>query len=192
MAIPASTFVLGALGTLFLVRGVWNPLRAVVKKGDVASCPGPDSLGVCHQTVAINTPPGSPVLSAGGGKVVSIGPDWVHVQVANEPVILFYQGVKPSVGLGANLWRGQKLGDASGQVSFGVWEIINGALLAIEPSSWLAARGYRIAGSSTGPEDLWCEQRRHILVPKSAHQTCKLKNPSAAGFALLPVSIEQE
>lgn len=192
MTIPAATYVLGALGTIFALRGLWNPHRAVVRKGDVASCPGPDSLGVCHPTVAINAPPGSPVLSAGGGQVVSVGPDWLHVQVSNEPVVLFYRGVKPTVAEGAHLWRGQKLGEAQGQVLFGVWEVINGQLVPIEPSSWLAARGYKIAASSTGAEDLWCEQKRHILVPKTVHATCKLRNPSAAGFALLPVSIEQE
>lgn len=190
--IPAATYVLGGLATIFLIRGVWNPHRAVVRKGDVAVCPGPDSLGVCHQTMALNTPPAGAVLSVGAGKVVSVGPDWVHVAVSNEPVILFYRGVKPIVAEGANLWRGQRMGDAIGQVSFGVWEVIAGQLVAIEPSSWLAARGYKIAASSTGSDDLWCEQRRHILVPKAVHQTCKLKNPSAAGFALLPVSIEQE
>ncbi len=192
MTIPATTYVLGALGTVFLIRGLWNPHRAVVRKGDVATCAGPDSLGVCHQTLAINTPPAGAVLSAGAGRVVSVGPDWVHVQVANEPVILFYRGVKPAVAEGGHLGRGQKLGEATGQVSFGVWEVIDGQLVAIEPSSWLAARGYKIAASSSGAEDLWCEQRRHIVVPKAVHQQCKLKNPSAAGFALLPVSIEQE
>lgn len=192
MTIPAATYILGAFGLVFAIRGLWNPHRAVVREGDVGACPGPDSLGVCHQTVALNTPPGADVYSTGSGKVVSVGPDWVHVQVGNEPVVLFYQGIAPSVAEGTYVGRGQRLGKAAGQVAFGVWEVVSGALVPVEPSSWLAARGYRLAVSATGTDDLWCEKSRHILVPKAVHQGCKLKNPAASGFALLPVSIEQE
>ncbi len=197
MSVPAATYILGTLGGLFLLRGIWNPHRSVVRKGAVASCAGPDSMGVCHATLAIDADPDSPIYSCGGGKVVAQGKDFLHIQVGNEPVILFYGGIVPSVGLGAHIWNGQRIGDAGpGQVVFGVWELMHTdkgvKLSAVEPASWLAARGYHIVQSNTGKADLWCEQPRHITVPKAVHTTCGLMNPEPSGFALLPVSIDQE
>jgi hypothetical protein len=197
MAVPASTYVLGALGALFLVKGFWNPTRALVKKGSVSSCSGPDSLGVCHATMEVNVEAGKAVYSVGTGKIVSVGPNWVHVELANEPVILFYGGVSPLVKEDNHVTRGQKIATAIQRIEFGVWQLVPNAagavaLVPVEPASWLAARGYRIAEHYEGEADLWCEQRRHIIVPKATYSGCKLKNPDAAGFALLPVSIEQE
>ncbi len=192
--VPVATYVWGGIGALALLRGLWNANRAVVKAGEAADCPGPVSGGGCSTTILIAAAEGTPVYSVGGGRIVSVGPNWVHVEVKNEPVILYYGGLKPSVRDGAYAWRGGKLGTvpSSKQIEFGVWEVTKDGVVPLEPSSWLAARGYRLAVKQTGKGDAWCEQKRKIVVPKSAHQTCKLGMPEAAGFALLPVSITQE
>ncbi len=197
MAIPATTYVLGTIGALFLFRGIWFPNRAVVKKGSVSSCAGSTVSGSCDPSMHIEAEKGTKVYAAGGGKVLSVGPDWMHIQVTNEPVILFYQGVTPGRKEGSHVFAGQKIGEVSGELAFGVWELTpdTGAgvdLVPVEPASWLAARGVRIAMKEEGGGGLWCTERRHLLVPKDAHSKCKLRNPKAAGFAPLPVSIEQE
>jgi hypothetical protein len=197
MAIPATTYVLGTIGALFLFRGIWFPNRAVVKKGAISTCAGSSPSGGCDPSMRIQAEKGAKIFATGGGKVLSVGPDWIHIQVSNEPVILFYQGLKPSRGEGSHVFAGQKIGEASGEVLFGVWELTpdKGAgvdLVPVEPASWLAARGMRVAMKDESDKNLWCAERRHLVVPKDAHGKCKLRNPRAAGFALLPVSIEQE
>lgn len=197
MAIPATTYVLGTIAGLFLLRGIWFPNRAVVKKGAISSCAGSSASGGCDPSMRIQVEKGTKVFAAGGGKVLSVGPNWIHIQVTNEPVILFYQGLKPSRGEGSHVFAGQKIGEADSELLFGVWELTPDTgqgvdLVPVEPSSWLAARGMRVAVKDESEESLWCAERRHLLVPKDAHGKCKLRNPRAAGFALLPVSIEQE
>lgn len=196
MAIPATTYVLGTIGALFLFRGIWFPNRAVVKKGTVSACAGSTAQG-CDPSMHIVAEKGTKVFAAGGGKVLSVGPDWMHIQVTNEPVILFYQGVKPGRKEGSHVFAGQKIGESDGALMFGVWELTQDTgegvdLVPVEPASWLAARGMKIAMKEEGDGGLWCTEKRHLIVPKDAHGKCKLRNPRAAGFALLPVSIEQE
>lgn len=194
MATPAATYVLGALGGLALLRGLWHSHRALVKAGSVGACAG-TVPGGCSPELSV-TPSEKPatVYAVGRGRVASAGPGWVHIAVANEPVILCYTGVAPSVEADSHVGRGQPIGVASATLGFSVWELVGGKLLPVEPASWLAARGYRIADSLASAADhtLWCEEARHLVIPKPVHgPPCNLRNPAAAGFALLPVSIEQ-
>lgn len=198
MAVPFSTWFFGATSALFLLRGLWNPHRAVVKEGGVASCPGPDD-GVCQDTLALQAAPGTPVYATGSGTVVMAGDRFVHIQVSNEPVVLHYFGVTPDVQVGQHVSRGRAIGVArdDGPVEFGVTGLVpqsNGPeLVSFEPSSWLAARGYEPSVKKlTGGSDMWCAGGRHVTVPKAVHQNCGLESPSKARFALLPVSITEQ
>ena len=201
MAIPLATWVFGGLGSLLLLRGVWNPHRDVVREGSLASCPGPDN-GRCQDTIALNVPAGTDVYSTGSGTVVAAGDRFVHVQLSNEPVVIHYFGLAPDVTPGQHVGNGRRLGKALGDapVEFGVTGIIkdNGppALVSVEPRSWLAARGYGLSVKKLPETDAWCGAGRHITVPKAVHQAppqgCGLRNPQKAGFALLPVSVTQE
>lgn len=195
VAIPLSTYAFGLLGTLMLVRGLWNPHRAVVRKGALESCAGPRD-GRCAQSVVLDSPPGTAVYAVSSGRVVSVGPTWVHLQVSNEPVIAAYYGIEPTVEVGEHVTRGRKIAEAVDPVQFEVWELVpmegGVGLEPLEPSSWLTARGLKHAVKLTGGDDLWCGGQRRITVPKAAHEQCRLESPSPAGFALLPVSVEQE
>lgn len=187
--IPYSTWILGVLGAGALLRAVWHPSRALVAHGAVTDCAGPDGQH-CDPSLALGQTDGSSVYATGGGRVLSVGPSWVHIGVGNEPVILHYSGLAPKVKEGQYVWRGQVIGRSSAELRFAVFGISGGALQPIEPAAWLAARGYRISKKGGGKK-LWCEGGRHLEIPKEAYQTCKLGLPERASFSLLPVSIEQ-
>lgn len=198
MAVPFSTWFFGASGALLLLRGFWNPHRALVQEGAVASCPGPDG-GTCQDTIAISAATGTPVYAVGSGTVVMAGDRFVHVQLSNEPVVIHYFGITPDVKVGQQVSRGRQIGVArdDGPVEFGVAGLVpaqNGAaLVSLEPASWLAARGYSLSVKHlTGGADLWCAGGRHVTVPKAVHQGCSLAGPSKSSFALLPVSITEQ
>jgi hypothetical protein len=196
-------YVLGAIAALSLVKSVFRPHRAVVREGGVSKCPGPNQYNVCDPTLPINTPPGTAVYSTATGRVVAVGSDFVHIATRNEPVVLYYDGISPTIGEGQHVGRGQKIGESSGRVNFGVQQFVPGPVSAeyggdvgdivnVDPSSWLAARGNRIAGTYTGPETQWCEEPRHVSVPRSAGAPCQFYEPDKATFALLPVTVEVE
>jgi hypothetical protein len=190
---PLSTFVFGAFGVVLALRAAWNPHRAVTKKATVRACAGPTPAG-CSQALELTPDGAQPVYAVTGGRVVSVGPDWVHLQASNEPVILGYYGLEPTVAEGRSVMRGTTLGRADGTLAFEVWRLrpLGGGatMVPIEPSSWLASRGLRPAVRLTG-QKLWCTGR-HLVVPKSVHDGCALDSPDPGGFALLPVSVEQE
>lgn len=191
--IPVTTYVLGALGLGFLVRGLWNAHRQLTDEAGIAACPGQEGA-ICEQTIELTTAKGADVYSVGSGTVLAAGPDFVHAAVDNEPVVLFYDGMATTVKPGSSLWRGQPVGTSPGRFRFGVWAIKpDGSLSPLEPASWLASRGYKVAGSlDAKSEALWCGKGRQLSIPKTVHGTCKLGMPQAASFALLPVSISQE
>lgn len=188
---PLSTFVFGALGTVLAFRAFWNPHRAVTKKAELEACAGPRPYG-CSQALELGAE-GEPVYAVTGGRIVSVGPDWVHLQASNEPVILAYYGLEPAVTEGRSIMRGSKIGTGSDRLAFEVWRLRplgdGVTLVPIEPSSWLASRGLRPAVKLTG-QKLWCAGR-HIEVPKAVHQGCALDTPDPGRFALLPISVEQ-
>lgn len=187
-------FILGGLGAFAVVRGVFRPTRAVVKKGTVARCAGSNQFRTCDPTLTITAPEGASVHSTVSGKVVVAGETFVQIMGGNETVILMYQGLAPTVVEGQHVGRGQKLGVAQGPVHFGVWQLrrTNGGVTldTLDPSSWLAARGMRVVQTNIGPGNLWCEAGRHIKVPASVKRTCDLSQVDRASFALLPVSVE--
>jgi hypothetical protein len=197
MAVPFSTWLFGGVGALFVVRGLWNPHRALTHSGAVASCPGPDNGG-CQDTLAIEAEPGTPIYSVGSGTVIAVGDRWLHIQVANEPVVLHYSGLTPSVAVGQTVGRGRRIGDArqDGPVEFGVTGMINengsAALASLEPRSWLAARGFNLTVKRTPESALWCGPGRHVAVPQPVHMGCGLRMPEKSNFALLPVSITEQ
>jgi len=187
-------FVFMGLGAAALVRGIFRPHRAVVREGTVSRCGGPNQFRVCDPTDTIQAPAGTPVYAVAPGKIVAVGEDFLHIVTSNDDAILMYEGLTPNVVEGQFVGRGQKLGDTSGPLNFGVWQFApsaTGAVLQQVPAgAWLAARGARHASKNTGAEDKWCEGGRVIHVPKATADSCKFRQPDAARFALLPVQID--
>ena len=105
-----------------------------------------------------------------------------------------YDGVAPEVQEGQYVGRGQRIGAVlRGRMYFSVTQFTpSGSLVKVDPSSWLASRGQKIAATYTGPGTAWCEQGRHIEVPASAGTACNLYEPERGGFALLPVTVSVE
>lgn len=196
MSIPFSTWVFGGVGALFLLRGVWNPHRAVVYDAAVGSCPGPQGP-TCNDTLALVAQPGTAVYSVGSGTVMAVGDRWLHIQVDNEPVILHYYGVTPDVKPGQHVGRGRQIGVAreDGPVEFGVTALKNEngtpAMQSVEPRSWLAVRGFKLAVRKPPATDLWCGPGRHVTVPQNVHMGCDLMSPAKSDYALLPVSVTE-
>lgn len=192
---PMSTapYVLGTIAAVGIVKALFRPRRAVVKEGAVASCPGRNRFGACDPSLIISTPVDTPVYATAGGQVVAVGPHFVHISTRSETVILAYDGLRPDVVEGQNVGRGQEIGLSNGHVAFSVSGFEpGGRLVKIDPASWLASRGQRIAHKYTGPGTEWCEQGRHIDVPKDAGSACALYEPDKGAFALLPVTVSIE
>lgn len=183
-------YVLGALAAVAALKALWRPHRAVVREGAVARCPGGTSYGSCDPTLQISAPAGAHVYSTAQGHVVAVGPDWLHIAASHEPVVLYYDGVTPEVGEGQYVGRGQTIGASTGRTYFGVTQFSADGSENIDPSSWLASRGQKIAAKYTGPGTSWCEQGRHIQVPQAAGSACDLQEPDRPHFALLPVTVD--
>jgi hypothetical protein len=75
---------------------------------------------------------------------------------------------------------------------FGVSRSATGepTIAAIEPASWLAARGLRVSVQKQ-PTNKWCETGRKITTPHQVSK-CGLRLPVPASFMLLPVSVTSE
>ncbi len=179
-----------SVGAALLIRGLLRPVRALARHGAVRRCSGANSFGVCDPSVGITTAAGEKIYSVLSGKVVTVGADYIHVLSRNEPVIVMYQGIEPSVQAGQHIGVGQRVGHSSGNVNFSVTQMGPGPVALIPPSAWLASRGCSVVEKNQGDKALWCAQGRHISVPTEARQQCGLRKPEGASFALLPVSIE--
>jgi hypothetical protein len=190
-SMSTAPYVLGAIAGVAIVKTFFRPFRAVVKEGSVEACPGTRRGSVCDPSLVISTPQGSPVYSTVGGRVAAVGDSFVVVASLYEPVFVMMDGVVPGdVEEGQYVGRGQKLGESTGRVYFSVTEFLpGGAMASVDPSSWLASRGQKIAYKNTDPGSTWCEGGRHIEVPQSAGRACDLHEPDKGGFALLPVSV---
>lgn len=183
-------YVLGGIAALGLVKALFRPHRAVVQTGQVAACPGQNRYKTCDASLAIDTAAGTPVFATAGGRVAAVGDKFLLLATHDEPVVLMYDGVVPSVKEGQYVGRGQQIGDSMGRVFFSVTEFVpGGGMQKVEPSAWLASRGQKIAAKNTGPGTEWCEQGRHIEVPASAGTPCNLFEPDRGSFALLPVTV---
>ena len=197
----ASVFVpilYAAAGIGCLVRGLFQPHRAVVREGAVKRCSGPNSFGACDPADAIQAAPGTLAYAVTTGKIVAVGQSFVHLLTRDEPVLLMYDGIAPAVAEGQYVSRGQRLGavDADGLVRFSVSELVRSetsqigyAIRAVPPSGWLAARGARHAAKDLGDGTKWCEGGRTIAVPGAAVQSCDLKQPEPGKFGLLPIDV---
>lgn len=188
-------YVLGGIAGLALVKTLFRPHRAVVREGGVAACPGPNRYKVCDASLSIAAPAGTGAFATAGGRIAAIGDRFVHLAAHDEPVVLMYDGITPVSSLreGQYVGRGQKLGESNGHVYFSVTQFMpGGKLVKIDPSSWLASRGQKIAATYTGPGTEWCEQGRTIEVPLEAGRACGLHEPDRGSFALLPVTVSVE
>lgn len=188
------TVVWGALGLACVARGFFRPHRAVVQSGSVLRCAGENNqFGVCDPSDVIETEPGEKVFSTGPAKVVSVGEDYVNLVVQNEPVVLMYQGIAPTVEEGQHVGTGQKIGTSSGRIFFSVTQYRpNGVSEFVPPSAWLAVRGQELVIDNTGDQSPYCVQGREIIVPADEKNNCNLRSPRRAGFALLPVTVEMQ
>lgn len=186
-------FVFMGLGTLSVLRGVFRPHRAVLQRGTVSRCAGPNQFMVCDPTDQVEAPEGTDAYATAPGKVVAVGDGFVHVAVSNEPVFLMYEGIDPVVVEGQYVGRGQTLGKAMGPVSFGVWQLAPGkagpVMQQVPAAAWLAARGMKHVVKNLGAANKWCEGGRTIQVPSAVKESCSFKQPDPAKFALLPVQI---
>jgi len=182
----------GAAAVYSGLRTVWRPDRAVVSRGKVEACEGKNRYDACDPTLRIAAARGTPVYATAPGTVAAAQDGFVHIVARNEPVVVMYAGVASEVRDGQHVGAGQRIGVADGTVAFGVWALADGKLVAIPPSAWLAARGYRIATTYTGVGDKWCESVRDVSVPATAGKACGFTVPDRGAFALLPVSVSLE
>jgi hypothetical protein len=212
---PIGVVLLGAIGAGSAVRAAWRPHRALVRDGFVIRCAGPGAVqGACDTGMHIESYRGkAEVYSPVAGRIVRVIPPGAQnpaamaggvIQVAakGEPVLLSYVGsvahggIDPQVTVGQKVGAGQVLGMAAG-VAFAVRFVQStggGAVttIALEPASWLAARGLRVSAKRrAGQARQWCEMGRKLQVPQSVGQ-CGMKLPNPSGFMLLPVSVTME
>jgi hypothetical protein len=155
--------------------------------------PGSDLYHYCDAYLDVEAPVGAPVFSVLGGTVAATGADWIQINSVREPVAVFYRNVVPTLAVGADVSRGETIGQVGAQmeengglISFSVTQLIDGDLWPVEPTSWLAARGQRIA-TDLAETKLWCGQGRSIKAPPDAG-ACTLA-PVPAPFSLLPVTV---
>ncbi len=187
-AITWSALTLGLLARTF-----YRPQRAVVAKGYAVGCPGKVS-GTCKPELSIQGSPGAvPIYAVTSGAAAIASDGSLSIASDREPIVVSY-GKGPEqllVRTGEHVGLGQQVGFMS-KVAFSVTEIVrDGAggvtFRPIEPASWLAARGLRIAQSGNVPSDLWCSHGRTISVPSASLSCVRLPEPSA--LMLLPVSV---
>lgn len=184
------------LGTLFLVRGLFRPHRAVVKRGEIESCPGANQFGGCDPFLSLAATPGEKVFSVGPGGIVAVGENFIHLLTTNDTAVVMYEGIVPEVVEGQYVGRGQKVGivDEDGLVRFSVTQLVpadDGGVIAetVPPSAWLAVRGFRVfaRGGDMGAE--WCGGGRRIDVPPGAKRACNMRRPYGGKFGLLPIEV---
>jgi hypothetical protein len=193
MKMTVALLALAGAGSLF--RGLYRARRAVVGIGKVQRCSGKSQYGVCDVTDVIAAPSGTKVFAVAPGKIAAVGGHFVHLVADNEPIIVMYEGVQPSVAEGDEVGIGEQIGVSTGPVSFGVTQMIpaqavgNYALRPVVPSAWLAARGMRHADVQMGGQQLWCEGGRRQVAPPATVQ-CEFAAPELPSFALLPVQID--
>lgn len=193
MALPIAALAWTGLAAGTLLRTFYHPCRALLRDGYAERCAGAPS---CDPTMDLKSLVGvAPVYSVASGRVIAVGPGYLHLASQHEPVILAYEHVQQlQVTLGQNVGIGQQIG-LSSVLRFSVFGVLRSgagalSLAAIEPAAWLAARGLRISEKSH-PAARWCEGGRKIQTP-AAVPTCGLKLPVPSGFMLLPVSVTSE
>jgi len=187
-------FVLMGAGALALTRGFFRPHRAVVHTGGVSKCSGGTASTACDPADTLAVQPGTDVYALSPGRVVLVDSLRIEIVLSNEPVVLVYEGVEPSILGGHHVGRGEVIGHAAGAVvRFATLALFQGQggpeVRPMPPSAWLAARGLRHAVSDTGAGGSWCEGGRRIEIPVASQRGCEFSMPDPAGFSLLPVQI---
>jgi hypothetical protein len=193
------TVLWGAITAGLLFRTFWRPSRAVVQKGVAAACPGISPPGSGCSTVMLiqGTPNATQVYAVTSGIVAIAADGSVQIASDREPVIIGY-GPNPAqvfVQTGQKVQLGQEIA-VMDNVAFSVTELIpdgKGGVTfqSIEPASWLAARGLRVAQAENVPTSLWCSHGRSITVP-TATLGCGIKLPEPSALMLLPVTVTTE
>ena len=193
--------VFGALGVLFVVRGVFRPHRAVARSGSVDRCSGPNGYGTCDPSDTLRSRVGDDVFSTAPAKVIAVGETFVHLLALNDAVILMYDGVIPDVSEGHYVGKGQKIAvvDEGNVVRFSVTQLepseqsaLGYQARVVPPSGWLASRGMRHFVKDQGDGTKYCEGGRHITVPTQANGACNMLRPQPGRFGLIPIHVELE
>lgn len=192
--VPLGAVFLTTVGVVALVRGFWNPNRAVIKDGFATQCEG--GKGCSNYTTLESAEGSGPVYAAARGMVVKATDDSVFIVPNREAVVLEYKNVdQVMVRPGQTVWNGQQIGTAS-TLQFAVYRInrsSNGAVtyVPLSPSAWLASRGARLSAKKSGVSaegENWCEGGRRLTMPEKVGQ-CGLRLPEPTAVALLPVTV---
>lgn len=192
--VPLGAIVLTTIGAAALVRGFWNPHRAVVKDGFATECEG--GKGCSNYTTLESSEGAGPVYSAARGLVAQTTSNSVIIVPNREAVVLEYLGLdQVMVRPGQSVWNGQQIA-SSARVKFGVYRIDRSqsgkvSYVALSPSAWLASRGARLSAKKSGVSaegENWCEGGRRLMVPQKVGQ-CGIRLPEPTAVALLPISV---
>jgi len=189
--------IFGTLGALSLYRGLYHSARYIIENGSLTCSGYRDAVigKICMPTMQIKPKViGDDVFSMTNGIVTSIGENYIHIVSHDEPIIIYYYGVIPSVKEGQRVDLGQKVGLSEEQIEFGVTQMLptDGSntikLQPIIPATWLAARGLNPVFKNKGKKS-WCEGKQ-IHVPNQFG--CNyMKVATKPPFAIMPITIEK-
>lgn len=180
-----------AIGAGLALRALYHPYRAAVERGFATRCA---SDAGCGSPMLIQPESGSTIAYALSSGVAVFSKGGLSVVSDREPVIIGYgpSVAEPLVASGKTVGIGTPLAVVRA-VELTVTEILrapSGAVSfrSIEPASWLAARGLRIAAKGNAPGELWCTKGRKIVLPQKV-SSCGSHIPEPSAALLLPVSV---
>ena len=183
-----------AIGAGLAFRALYHPHRAVVERGFATRCSGD---GGCNSPMVIQPEGGTTTVFALTSGTVAVSKTGLVLVSDREPVMI---GYGPGIGQllvqsGASVGIGTPLA-VMRQVELTVTEIIRSASGAIsarplEPASWLASSGLKIAAKGNAQGTLWCTHGRKIVLPAKVAQ-CGTRLPAPSAALLLPVSVTME
>jgi murein DD-endopeptidase MepM/ murein hydrolase activator NlpD len=187
--------VLWSLAAVGLVaRTFYRPHRAVMNQGYAVECAGDRA---CGPALVVQAASGSSEIYAVTSGKVAVSKDGISIISDREPIVVSYGPGAQSIFVqtGQEVGLGQALGLMS-RSAFSVTEVMRDgkggvSFRPIEPASWLAARGLRVASSGAQPSALWCSHGRRITVPR-AILSCGVRLPEPSSAMLLPVSVTTE
>ena len=183
-----------AVAAGLLARTFYRPYRAVVSRGYPLTCPGKTGTTCSPGLVITGTPGATAVYAVTSGTAAIASDGSLSIASDREPVVVSYgPGAEQIyVGNGTHVGLGQEVAFMS-KVTFSVTQLVRDAsgnitFRPIEPSSWLAARGLKIAQEGNVVSDLWCSHGRSITVPTDT-LGCGVRLPDPSSLMLLPVSV---
>lgn len=189
--------VWGATTVGLLFRTFFRPARAVVQKGYATQCPG-KAGGSCSPSMVVTGTPGAvPVYALTSGMAAITSDGILSIASDREPIVVSYGpgAAQIFVQTGQHVMLGQEVA-VMGQVHLSITELVrenDGSITfrPIDPASYLAARGLKIAQSGNTPSGLWCTHGRNITVPTET-LGCGVKLPAPSALMLLPVTVTTE